>query len=214
MATTMSNSPPRAREKSVSAGRGPWTSRASRRADSAAGVVSRLSSSPKGPSFPPCGFIRPTAIRGPPRLRADLASGQARRVHVAKVETFERAGLEAALPRLRHDVETERRAEQGQRGLHHRAIADDNGATRRGHRGSGQGLGRDLRAHPGRIAHGDADEWWTAGHQAAPRARVKSSSGEPIHPPWSGWEASSRRGRRAGPERARARARHRARVAL
>ena len=97
-------------------------------------------------------------IRGPPRFRADLAPGQARRVHVAKVETFERAGLEAGLPRLCHDVQTERGAEQRQRGLHHRAIADDDGATRRRHRRGGQGLGRDLGTHPGGIAHGDADE--------------------------------------------------------
>src|SRR5207248_704381 len=64
MATTKSNSPWDARQNTVSAGQGPLASMPSPRAARTAGAISRISSSPKRPPSPACGFRPATPAHG------------------------------------------------------------------------------------------------------------------------------------------------------
>src|SRR5436309_613659 len=137
MATTISNSPPRAREKSVSAGRGPVTFRPAPRAASIAGPIAVFSSSPNSPSSP---------------------AGHGRHVHVGEVEDLERPGLPAALRDACDAVQAERRADERGRLRQRRRSADDDGPARALNLGLGSRAHDDLRPHARGVAHRHAED--------------------------------------------------------
>ena len=76
----------------------------------------------------------------------------------------------------------ERRAQERERGLHHRAVADDHGAARGGDLRRRQGLGGDLGPDAGGVAHGDAEQRETGSRHAGPLASATKRSGAPKPP--------------------------------
>ena len=64
MVTTESKTPSRARSQTVSEGNGPLASIPSLRASATAGAMTSISSRPKAPPSPACGFRAATAMRG------------------------------------------------------------------------------------------------------------------------------------------------------
>jgi hypothetical protein len=132
-------------------------------------------------------------------------------IDVGKVEALDGAGLEAAFGRTRHRVKALLRAQDLERGLHHRAVADDHGSAGGGNLRHREGLGRD----PGPTPAGSPMVMPRRGRRIvvmpSPRERHEEIGGRSRHA-FVSTAGMTPPGRRVGRERGRSLERRRAEV--